>query len=80
MSALMSFRIERFHSRAAARQLNKKKKKGKSSTKCFTCPTKRGEERDWRVREMKERSLRIVSFDGHNPRSRRRSAIRERAR
>jgi len=30
MSALMSFRIERFHSRAAAKQLNKRKKMEKA--------------------------------------------------
>lgn len=36
--------------------------------------------RGMRGGETEERSLRIVSFDGCTPRSRRRSAIRERAR
>jgi len=71
-SALMSFRIEGFHSRA--RFLNKKKEKKYASHN----PTRREGERERRVRGG--RSLRIVSFDGCTPRSRRRSAIRERAR
>jgi len=46
MSALMSFRIERFHSRAAARQLNKKKKKMEKAPQNASHARQKGEKKE----------------------------------